>query len=1100
MKKPFLTIFQQLSMKFKAALIVVLIVLLLAGCNPYSGSTSTPPPEPTSTAYPPVDDAITEGDRYFDAGEFEQAAKIYRSATEANPNAALAHAKLARALMIQGVYSAEGISAIEKAVVLDAENGYVLAVYSDLQLYRFEPSAALKFAERAYQLAHDNPFIIRNLVRVYLANQETQQAWDLLEEVYQVYWNQAETYLLLGDYFTQTADFGAAQAAYQKAAEFEKTGYSAKLELAKSHLGLGSYDKALAGFQSILEQDPDHSEAMYWIASTHLQKNDLSSADQWLQKMEATGPENIYTFLARAELAVQRSEFEAAIDNYQKVLDIDPHNFTALMGIGSAYASMKDCEQSLNHFQDLNDQFPEESSFIYGSGVAYLCDEDLESAENVFNQAIEMRPNLAAAYIGLGQVFSQQERWESAEQAFLEAFTHTTQFSELHTYFGKIDLSTSTLHEAEIELEQAIALDPYNYEAYTFLSLVKLQLDQIVAASEFITKAYQLNPDDKNVLLVKGLVYLEARDNQNAFTTFRKLLALDAENSAVHLYLSIARRNLGQYQEAFQEIESYLADAGEDLTDLEQERLSMMMKSLEIGYEISQEDALAQIKQDLSGDSGFENFSLQYLDLKDHQCTLVVDLPMDQEMLISGEYLERSGLVSKTASSYLPRTYPRVNGGLKVNIRVDGQIAFSLDSSLDLLADFADTLIDFETLVFRQDHNLPTEYDTTTQSSFDQIYTNTAEIRGLEYADTPDQRTISAQELNSRARLEITNEVAQTALLEIRPFQILDIVDGDFNLLESREESNTGSLAGFYIPETNVIYLVTRNEVDSDDKLVLAHESTHALQHQEFNLTSLKKEVNDSDQALALLSLIEGDAEFTMIQFVEGYVPFFTAYRAASNSSGNPRVSLMGEDYFTERLIFPYKYGLLFVEALYQRGGWDQVNEAYRNPPQSSENIMYPQTYFDREAPEFVDIASKIDEDRTNWEIMVEDTIGQFGLYLMLTNYVGETAAVDASRGWGGDQYVLVKNTGTGSEVLMMKIEWDSVEDAEEFSEMYKISMLARPEYSRTIDNFIPQPGTPLIWDSETTTILLQQISDKIYLLIGKDLSELEGLLMAIQN
>ena len=82
----------------------------------------------------------------------------------------------------------------------------------------------------------------------------------------------------------------------------------------------------------------------------------------------------------------------------------------------------------------------------------------------------------------------------------------------------------------------------------------------------------------------------------------------------------------------------------------------------------------------------------------------------------------------------------------------------------------------------------------------------------------------------------------------------------------------------------------------------------------------------------------------------------------------------------------------------------------------------------------------------------------------------------------------------------MMKIEWDSVEDAEEFIQMYKTSMLTRPEYSRSIDNFIPQPGTPLIWDSQTTTILLQQVSDKTYLLIGNDLSELEGLLMTIQK
>jgi len=52
-----------------------------------------------------------------------------------------------------------------------------------------------------------------------------------------------------------------------------------------------------------------------------------------------------------------------------------------------------------------------------------------------------------------------------------------------------------------------------------------------------------------------------------------------------------------------------------------------------------------------------------------------------------------------------------------------------------------------------------------------------------------------------------------------------------------------------------------------------------------------------------------------------------------------------------EALLFPYQEGILWTRSLYQRGGWNEVSQAFTTLPQSTEQIMHPEKYFAHEAP-----------------------------------------------------------------------------------------------------------------------------------------------------
>jgi len=198
------------------------------------------------------------------------------------------------------------------------------------------------------------------------------------------------------------------------------------------------------------------------------------------------------------------------------------------------------------------------------------------------------------------------------------------------------------------------------------------------------------------------------------------------------------------------------------------------------------------------------------------------------------------------------------------------------------------------------------------------------------------------------------------------------------------------------------------SDLSAEVREVLAHEYTHALQDQHFDLESLtSKGAGNSDTLLAVQALMEGDATLLMLQYANpgqskamlralGKQRFDSALLQMERAKV-PR--LLREDY-----MFPYKYGLSFVSSF---STWEEVNNIYSSPPQSTEQIMHPEKYL---YPSLYDAPQTIGEFATlgtalggTWRKMLEDTLGEFGTSVYL-GYIslGRSRKQGCCRlGWG---------------------------------------------------------------------------------------------------
>lgn len=249
----------------------------------------------------------------------------------------------------------------------------------------------------------------------------------------------------------------------------------------------------------------------------------------------------------------------------------------------------------------------------------------------------------------------------------------------------------------------------------------------------------------------------------------------------------------------------------------------------------------------------------------------------------------------------------------------------------------------------------------------------------------------------------------------------------------------TEQVAGYYDPKAQQFYIADWIELDGQ-KPVMAHELTHALQDQHFNLKRFEKwPKGDSDAELAAHALIEGDATLAMTIYITKNPMVALAFM---RSLGAQEIATeqfrQAPRALRESLLFPYEEGSAWAEQLYKRGGWQAVSQAFAKLPQSTEQILHADKYFAYEAPLKLALPDFKSILGPSWKRIDYDVNGEWGCYLILDEFLNnQSESKRASAGWGGDRFALYENGKPDEYFIAQLTAWDTPADAREFFDAY---------------------------------------------------------------
>jgi hypothetical protein len=225
-------------------------------------------------------------------------------------------------------------------------------------------------------------------------------------------------------------------------------------------------------------------------------------------------------------------------------------------------------------------------------------------------------------------------------------------------------------------------------------------------------------------------------------------------------------------------------------------------------------------------------------------------------------------------------------------------------------------------------------------------------LRELEFTRPVDGRLLNDREIEARLR-ELVRESSRPELYRRigLVLQTLGAIPAQADLLELVEDALTTQVAGLYVPATGELLIRSSGALGPLEEIVLAHELEHALVDQALGLPLPDREpAGRSDSLLARSALAEGDATLTMIAFasrhigVDDQLSLLLDPAALQSNAGLEDLP----DILQREFLFPYLDGLGFVCDLYDRGGWRAVDRAYRHPPRTSAEIIFPARYGDR--------------------------------------------------------------------------------------------------------------------------------------------------------
>jgi hypothetical protein len=313
-----------------------------------------------------------------------------------------------------------------------------------------------------------------------------------------------------------------------------------------------------------------------------------------------------------------------------------------------------------------------------------------------------------------------------------------------------------------------------------------------------------------------------------------------------------------------------------------------------------------------------------------------------------------------------------------------------------------------------------------------QVEHEVSQVRGLRYTSGVPVQALTPHEMTNA----VGKAFDQTVPTELyarrsRAWSTIGVIPLGDSIRSNLHVFQTSHVLGFYVPETGRLVYLGQEQLSPLSHVILAHELTHAVDDQHFNLDRIDRLVTTcaDERQQAALGAVEGSAQFFSFEVAREFLTpqELAQVGAASGSSPTPDIP----PFIEQTQLWPYQAGLPFISALNASGGRAAVNAALRNLPVSTEQIMHPERY-PNDVPAPIDIPDLSAKLGHGWATIDVSDVGEEFLNIMIALRLDRTRADEAAAGWDGGIYrAWADDTHVAVE---MSTVWDTSQDAQQFA------------------------------------------------------------------
>lgn len=282
----------------------------------------------------------------------------------------------------------------------------------------------------------------------------------------------------------------------------------------------------------------------------------------------------------------------------------------------------------------------------------------------------------------------------------------------------------------------------------------------------------------------------------------------------------------------------------------------------------------------------------------------------------------------------------------------------------------------------------------------------------------------------------------------------------------------TRSVGGLYRYDDKTMYLMNWVPME-EQRTIMAHELTHALQDQNYDLKKFMvtssnnkpsmatTEADISEQSATRRAVVEGQAMLVYMDYLINKNVTKEQLAQLSYMDGMKLIQQRLQDYespvtfknaplvFSATAMFPYREGLAFELDVLSKSRSKAFAGMFARPPRSTYEILEPEAYLEaKKIPAvFLPDLSPVLGDK--YEPYDSGAMGEFDIQIMTKEFGRDNDIYTVAQKWNGGSYIVVKQNGatenskltTKDLALIYVSRWRSHAAAVRFTEIYQKSL-----------------------------------------------------------
>lgn len=323
------------------------------------------------------------------------------------------------------------------------------------------------------------------------------------------------------------------------------------------------------------------SQKFYLSTIQSIYSGDFEKTKTVLSQWLAMEPEGTTVWQVKANYHASLGQRELAIEAYNKLLELEPNGANHLLSIGTLYSSMGDLDKAIEYYERFIEKEPENGSALLLLGDAYRSQGDLERSTAKYVQAQFLSSNDISADRRIAENLKRTGKFDEAEAEYLKLLAQSNTsltkyevlrelskfYSETGQWLRSVDAIESGYEILDTIAPEGTVLLVKMQDAWQFaragqsargaalIDDAKAKIDKydngIFRANILIAEAMFLVVDDPTNSPIQKID--EAQ--QNAF----KFVG-DGNDHTFQMLRGIAHHFIGEYQEAANELSSFLND------------------------------------------------------------------------------------------------------------------------------------------------------------------------------------------------------------------------------------------------------------------------------------------------------------------------------------------------------------------------------------------------------------------------------------------------------------------------------------------------------------------------------------------------------------